>query len=218
MTTMLFNLPASLEQARPCNFPRPLLLALVLGAAIPASGNTSGIATTGVPVTVKDNGDGTVTMANGIVSIRIETAANRLNSIVYTTNNSGTPRAIETLRKHEHFRWGGFPLGGSVFVYSLAVDPATNGGSHGDVTLLNTSDNNGVFEVHSSMPRDSSGFHATGAMTHRAQDGADAIGAWGALTWVPDGFDWASMNPMHNYSVGPAPIFCARRERAGLRT
>ena len=204
---MLFNVPALPEQARPCNFLRPLLLALVLVVrpAIPASGNTSGIATTGVPVTVKDNGDGTVTMANGIVSIRIETAANRLNSIVYTANNSGTPRAIETLQGREHFRWGGFPLGGSAFVYSLSVDPATNGGSYADVMLLNTSNNKGVFEVHYSMLRGSSGFYATGTLTHRAQDAAGAIGAWGALIWVPADFDWVSLNARHNYWVGPAP-------------
>jgi hypothetical protein len=78
-------------------------------AALPAFGNTTGIAATGDPVTVKDNGDGTVTMANGLVSILLETAQNRLNSITYTTNNSGTPRTIETLQKNEHFRWGGTP-------------------------------------------------------------------------------------------------------------
>ncbi len=105
---MLFGVPASPEHARPYNFLRPLLLALVFSAAIPASGNTSGIATAGAPVTVKDNGDGTVTMANGIVSILIEKAANRLNSIAYTTNNSGRPRSIETLQKHEYFRWVAF--------------------------------------------------------------------------------------------------------------
>ncbi len=205
MTTMLFNVPASPEQARPCKFLRPLLLALSLSAAVPASGNTSGIATTGVPVTVKDNGDGTVTMANGIVSILIETAKNRINSIQYTSSNSGTPRTVETIQKREHFRWGGFPLGGSTFVYSLAVDPATNGGGCGDVMLLNTSGANGVFEVHYSMLRGSSGFYTTGTLTHRAQDAAGAVGAWGALVWVPADFDWVSLNARHNYWVGPAP-------------
>jgi rhamnogalacturonan endolyase len=192
---------------RPSNFLRPLLLAVALTAmAVPAFGNTTGISTNGDPVTVKDNGDGTVTMANGIVSILIEKAQNRLNSITYTTNNSGTPRTIEILKKNEHFRWGGFPLGGSAFVYSLAVDPATNGGSYGDVMLLNTSDNNGVFEVHYSMLRGSSGFYVTGTLTHRAQDKADAFGAWGALVGMPHDFEWVSLNRMHNYSVGPIPV------------
>ncbi len=58
---MLFNVPLSPRRAGPSTFVRPLLLAIVLGAAaLPAFGNTTGIATTGAPVTVKDNGDGTV--------------------------------------------------------------------------------------------------------------------------------------------------------------
>ena len=109
---------------------------------------------------------------------------------------------METIKKSDHFRWGGFPLGGKAFVYSLAVDPATNGGAYGDVMLLNTSDNNGTFEVHYSMLRGSSGFYTTGTLTHRAQDSAGSTGAWGAMTRVPTGFEWTSVNARHNYSVG----------------
>ena len=117
------------------------LLGFALGAsALTASANSTGIAPSGAPVTVKDNGDGTVTMANGIVSILIEKAQNRLNSVKYTTSVGGAPRTVETIMPKNHFRWGGFPLGGATFNYSLAVDPATNGGSYGDVMLLNTSD------------------------------------------------------------------------------
>ncbi len=205
---MLFNVPTSPRKARPSTFVRlRLLLVVVLGSAtLPVFGNTTGIATTGDPVTVKDNGDGTVTMANGIVSILLESAQNRLNSIQYTSSNSGAPRTTEILKNHEHFRWGGTPLGGKTFVYSLAVDPASNGGSYGDVMLLNTSDTNGIFEVHYSMLRGSSGFYVTGTLTHRAQDKADAFSAWGALVGMPDGFDWVSLNRMHNYALGPIPV------------
>ena len=190
---------------RRVDFLRSLLALAFVAAAMPASANTSEIAATGSAVTVKDNGDGTVTMANGIVSIVIETAANQLKSVAYTTNNSGTPRTVETIKDHDHFRWGGFPLGGSTFTYSLAVDPATNGGSYGDVMMLNTSDRKGTFEVHYSMLRGSSGFYATGTMTHRAQDVAGGVGAWGALSRVPTGFEWASLNSQHNYSLGAEP-------------
>ena len=192
--------------------PRPafllplVLLAVALGTtAMTAFADTAGNATTGDPVTVKDNGNGTVTMANGIVSIVIDTAANQLNSVAYTTTNSGSPRTVETIKNHDHFRWGGFPLGGKTFTYSLAVDPATNGGSYGDVMMLSTSDNHGVFEVHYSMLRGSSGFYATGTMTHRSQDAAGGAGAWGALSRVPTGFEWVSLNAQHNYSVGAEP-------------
>ncbi len=183
-----------------------LLAALVFAPFLASANNAGGGNGTGPDVTVKDNGDGTVTMANGIVSVLIETAASRVKSVQYTSNNSGAPRTVETVGPRG-FHWGGFAMGGSTFVYSLAVDPATNGGGYGDVMLLNTSDSKGVFEVHYSMLRGSSGFYTTGTLTHRTQDAAGEIGAWGALTWVPVGFEWASLNPMHNYSVGPAPAF-----------
>ena len=54
---------------------------------------------------------------------------------------------------------------------------------------LNPSDDNSVFELYYSMLRGSSGFYTTAPMTHRAQDETDAIGAWGALTGVPVGFN-----------------------------
>ena len=192
---------------RKLDFLKVLLSCLIVfggSAACPAVANTSGITPTGADVTVKDNGDGTVTMSNGIVTILLEKAANRLNSIKYTSTISGSPRTVETIKDKDSFRWGGFPLGGQTFVYSLDVDPATNGGSYGDVMLLNGSDNKGVFEVHYSMLRGSSGFYATGTLTHRAQDSAGSLGAWGALTRVPVGFEWTILNPMHQYSVGAA--------------
>ncbi len=184
-----------------------LLSALALGMTpLPAIGKASGIGSVGADVTVKDNGDGTVTMSNGIVSLHIETAANQMNSIAYTCNNSGAPRTVETIKDHDHFRWGGFPLGGKTFVYSLAVNPANNGGNYGDVMLLNSSEDNGVMEVHYSMLRGSSGFYSTATLTHRAQDSAGGVGAWGALSRVPVGFEWTSLNALHNYSVGAAPV------------
>jgi hypothetical protein len=68
------------------NFLRPLLLAVTLVAAVlPAAATTSGIASTGDPVTVKDNGDGTVTMANGIVSILLEDAEIRSAALLNTS-------------------------------------------------------------------------------------------------------------------------------------
>ena len=46
---------------------------------------------TGANVTLVDNGDGTVTMANGIVSIHINKTSAVVDQINYTYNNSGTP-------------------------------------------------------------------------------------------------------------------------------
>ena len=54
--------------------------------------------------------------------------------------------------------------------YSLATDPAANGGDYADVKLLSTSDTKGVMETHFSMLRGSPGFYSTAIMTHRRQD------------------------------------------------
>ena len=67
----------------------------------------------GADVTVKDNGDGTVTMGNGIVSIVIVKATSRLNSVTYTYDNSGTPQTREMLLGKGQYYYGGFSLGNS---------------------------------------------------------------------------------------------------------
>ena len=48
-------------------------------------------------MTVTDNGDDTVTMANGIASIVIVKKTGRLNSVTYTYDNDGTTKTCETL-------------------------------------------------------------------------------------------------------------------------
>lgn len=79
-------------------------------------------------VTVTDNGDDTVTMANGIASIVIVKKTGRLNSIAYTYNNDGASKTSETLSGKGQYYYGGFSLGNGVFEYSLATDPAQCGG------------------------------------------------------------------------------------------
>ena len=82
---------------------RTVLALAVLPAAFccglgPASANIPGGGTgSGPNVTVTDNGDGTVTMANGIASIVIVKEAARLKAISYTYNNSGTPATKQLL-------------------------------------------------------------------------------------------------------------------------
>jgi hypothetical protein len=53
---------------------------------------------TGPDVTVTDNGDGTVTMANGVVLIQIVNSGASINQIDYTYNN--VPHEAET---HKQF-------------------------------------------------------------------------------------------------------------------
>ena len=59
-----------------------LLLSISTLANIPGGGTG-----TGANVTVTDNGDGSVTMANGVVSIHVEKSGASINQINYTYNN-----------------------------------------------------------------------------------------------------------------------------------
>ncbi|RYG28355.1 MAG: hypothetical protein EON93_18735, partial [Burkholderiales bacterium] len=123
-----------------------ILLSIVISlASATASANTAADGTgAGPDVKVTDNGDGTVTMANGIASIVIVKKTGRLNSVAYIYDNDGTTKTAETLSGPGQYYYGGFSLGNGVFDYSLATDPASNGGNLGDVKLLSTSETNGV--------------------------------------------------------------------------
>ena len=156
----------------------------------------------GPNVTVTDNGDDTVTVANGIASIVIVKKTGRLNSATYTYNNDGTSKTCETLSGNGQYYYGGFSLGNGVFEYSLAADPASNGGKIADVKLLSNTEKNGVMEIHFSMLRGSPGFYSTATMTHRKQDERFEVGAWGVVTRVPPVFNWISADAMRNWFIG----------------
>jgi rhamnogalacturonan endolyase len=160
----------------------------------------------GTDVTVVDHHDGTVTLANGIVSIVIDTAKARLDRVTYTHKNSGEARTNDVLlpgaKGRGQYYYGGFSLGSGAFEYALATDLATNGGAYADVKLLSTSENKGVMEVHFSMLRGSPGFYSTAIMTHRAQDQKFEVGAWGVVTRVTPNFNWLSANMRRNFLIG----------------
>src|SRR5207237_3820598 len=69
----------------------------------------------GPDVTVVDHRDGTVTLANGIVSVVIDTAKARLDRVTYTHRNDGKPRTTEVLlpggKGRGNYYYGGFSLG-----------------------------------------------------------------------------------------------------------
>ena len=168
-----------------------------------ASANTAADGSGAGPnVTVTDNGDDTVTMANGIASIVVVKKTGRLNSVAYTYNNDGTTKTSETLSGKGQYYYGGFSLGNGIFEYSLATDPASNGGNLADVKLLSSSEKNGVMEIHFSMLRGSPGFYSTATMTHRKQDERFEVGAWGVITRVPSVFNWVSADERRNWFIG----------------
>ena len=167
------------------------------------SANTAADGTGAGPnVTVTNNGDDTVTMANGIASIVIVKKTGRLNAVTYTCKQDGTTKTVETLKDKGQYYYGGFSLGNGVFEYSLASDPASNGGNLADVKLLSTTEKNGVMEIHFSMLRGSPGFYSTATMKHRKQDERFEVGAWGVITRVPPAFNWLSADENRNFFIG----------------
>jgi rhamnogalacturonan endolyase len=157
-------------------------------------------------VSVTDNKDGTVTLANGIVSILIDTGKARLDKVTYTHRNDGNARTSDILlpsgKGRGNYYYGGFSLGSGAFEFALATDPTTNGGSYADVKLLSDSEHNGVMEVHFSMLRGSPGFYSTAIMTHRKQDVKFEVGAWGVVTRVTPAFNWLSADAARNFFIG----------------
>jgi rhamnogalacturonan endolyase len=178
------------------------IVAFAMCATMAAANVPGGVTGSGPSVAVKDNGDGTVTMSNGLVSIVIVTKSARLNEVKFTHHNGGSAQTSDVLKGKGQYYYGGFNLGTTEYQYSLAVDPARNGGQYADVMLLSDSENKGVMEVHFSMLRASPGFYSTAIMTHRKQDAAGNIIAWGVVTRVPEDFNWISADPLRSFLIG----------------
>jgi rhamnogalacturonan endolyase len=181
-------------------------MALLFGLSNVQANNPGGGDGQGPDVKVTDGGD-TVTLSNGIVSIEIVKSDGRLNELTYTYNNSGQPQTASILAGPGQYYYGGFSkgagamvaggLGSGHYVYSLAVDPASTGGNYGEVVLTSDSPTNGVSEYHYSILRGSPGFYSTAIETHRAQDEATSLNAWGLNSRVNSKlFNWVSANPI----------------------
>ena len=159
--------------------------------------------------------NGSVTMSNGILSVTVDTRNSHVTSVLYTYNNNGTPRTAQTLQASNQFYWGGFvkdvstgastQFGNMSFTYTLAIDPATNGGARADVKLVSTAQNLGGFEVHFTLQRGSPGFYTTSILTHGSGDPATQIDAYGLISRVPANFNWLSADSTRNYYRGAQP-------------
>ena len=179
------------------------------GSRHATANNPGGTTGSGANVTVVNNGDGTVTMANGIVSIIINTADSRIGTLNYTYNNNGTTQTTSVIQPNstgrENYYYGGFFLGDGTYTYTLATDPASNGGNYADVELLSVSSDDGILESHFSMLRGSPGFYTTAINTHRNGDAAFGFGAFGLNSRVTSVFNWTSNDAARNYFIGTQP-------------
>ena len=173
-----------------------------LVAAVPVFANIPGGGTgTGPDVTLVDNGDGTVTMANGTVSILCTKSGATINQINYTYNNGGGSQTINLLSGGNnggqlYWELGGF--GGGTFTYTLVADPAANGGNYAEISLLSTSASSGTMEVHFSMLRGSPGFYVTPIWSHRSIDGALTMGETRDNIYAGSIFNWMSVDATRN--------------------
>jgi rhamnogalacturonan endolyase len=193
------NLLARIRQA----IAIPIWLEILVLASTPlavVANIAGGGAGEGPNVTVLDNRDGTVTLGNGLVSIVIVKETARLNALYYTHKFGG--QTSEILLGKGQYYYGGFSLGDGKFAYSLAADPAGNGGGYADVKLLSSTESSGTMEVHFCMLRGSRGFYSTAIMSHRAQDQKGNVGAWGVVTRVMPLFNWLSADEERNFLIG----------------
>jgi rhamnogalacturonan endolyase len=156
---------------------------------------------TGANVTVVDNGDGTVTMANGIVSMTLNKTTAHVTSIIYTTGSNN----VQMLQASNQWYYGGTMLGAGPngpFTYTLAVNPTSNGGASADLQEISTTSTTGVMTSDWVMLKGSPGFYTSCSMSHRSQDAAFNFGAFGLITRVPAQFNWVSQDTARNFLDG----------------
>jgi autotransporter-associated beta strand protein len=193
-----------------------LLVALLTGqfacANIPGGGTG-----TGANVTVTDNNDGSVTMANGVVSIHIIKNGASINQINYTYNNGGGTQTQNLLAGGKNggtFYWEFGGWGGNPWVYSLV----TNSGSYAEVDMYSDSATNGLVDIHFSMLRGSPGFYATPIWSHRPQDTAFGTGEERDNIYIAPYFNWMSVNDQVQRETGLnatyAPAFYSPQENS----
>ncbi len=172
-------------------------------ANIPGGGNG-----TGANVTLTDNGDGTVTMANGIVSIHLNKTSAVIDQINYTYNNSGSTMTQQVLAGGTdggqlYWEFGGFSAGSAT--YSVVA----NNGNYAEVDLLFDSASSGQVDIHFSMVRGSTGFYVTPIWIHRSPDAALSLGECRDNIYSGSIFNWMSVDANRNRLMAVDPSFGA---------
>jgi autotransporter-associated beta strand protein len=165
---------------------------------LPAFANVPGGGTgTGPNVTLVDNGNGTVTMANGIVSIVITKADATIHQINYTYNNTGSSTTYQVLSGGSsggmfYWEFGGFSSAAATF--SIVA----NTPDYAEVDCLFTSASSGIVDVHFSMLRGSTGFYVTPIWGHRSVDTALSMGETRDNIYAGSTFNWMSVDKTRN--------------------
>ena len=172
-------------------------MASVLSAFANIPGGGTG---TGANVTLTDNG-GTVTIANGIVSILCTKSGATINQINYTFNNSGSSQTLNLLSGGNNggqLYWENSSSQALTFTYALVANTANNGGNYAEIALTTTSVANDILEVHFSMLRGATGFYVTAIWYHRSIDGAFGMGECRDNIYSGSIFNWMSVDATRN--------------------
>jgi fibronectin type 3 domain-containing protein len=200
-------------------------VALVLGGfcvVFSASANLPGGGTGAGPnVTLTDNGNGTVTLANGIVSIVCNKTSGVIGQINYTFNNTGSSQTLNLLAGGHNggqLYWEDNNNQGLTFSYSVISDPAANGGNYAEIALTTTTVANIALEVHYSLLRGSTGFYVTAIYAHRSTDSSFSFGECRDNIYAGAMFNWMSVDARRNRlmevqsTAGAIPVFGAPQE------
>jgi rhamnogalacturonan endolyase len=167
---------------------------------------------TGANVTLVDNGNGTWTMGNGIVSILINKTSANINAINYTYNNSGSNTTTQMLSggySGGQMYWSWTPAAGQQGpdgTGTIVVNPSVNGGNYAEVSIYTTWSGNSStgwadVDVHYSMVRGSTGFYATGIHIRPNTYPASTMSEWRSVIYVGGTFDWFVVNPQKNLQI-----------------
>ena len=153
--------------------------------------NVAGAVTPGgAAVTATKNG-ASYTLSNGIVTIDITCADGTIGTWMYDGMNL----------------LAGGTSGGEVYweletgngTCTLTSDPATNGGNQAEVRIHTTgSTNNLDVDIDYALLRGSSGFYATGILTHPAAYAATNGGEWRSNVYNGSIFDWNSLDALRD--------------------
>jgi len=176
---------------------RVLVLGSLLLSATGLLANVPGGGTNGPNVTLTDNGNGTVTMANGIISIRIGKTSAVIDQINYTFNNTGSPQTLNLVSGNPnggqlYWEFGGFSSGSAT--YSVVA----NNSDYAEVSCLFTSASSGQVDVHFSLLRGATGFYVTPIWIHRSSDAAMSMGECRDNIYAGSIFNWMSVDATRN--------------------
>jgi rhamnogalacturonan endolyase len=164
---------------------------MYLTACPPTTTHVAGAITPGGAPVTATKGTDSYTLDNGIEHIVITCASGTIKTWTY----KGTDLLA------------GGDSGGQVYweleagngTCTLTSDPATNGGKQAEVRIHTTgSTNNLDVDIDYALLQGSSGFYATGILTHPAGNGAVNGGEWRSNVYNGTIFDWNSLDALRD--------------------